>query len=188
MSEYYLMSQLPSLDGIGDNTELPIDEERFIELCRRFLGKKAMDELEGLALVPNRSSKVSKSHLINAWNEGERNLRLALCKVRAEKLKKSFEFTSEELGVLSVGLIKTAQTASDMESPMEAEKYLNGYRLDYLESLRPIDGFSEEAVYYYWLKLKLLLRIKQFDTQKGEEAYRKIYNSIMSGDKSEVEK
>ena len=41
MAEYYLISQLPSLDGISENTPLPIDEERFFELCGQHLGKKA---------------------------------------------------------------------------------------------------------------------------------------------------
>ena len=41
MAEYYFMSQLPSLDGIGEQVPLPITEERFLELCHRFLGKKA---------------------------------------------------------------------------------------------------------------------------------------------------
>ena len=40
MAEYYLISQLPSLDGISENTPLPITEERFTELCNRFLGEK----------------------------------------------------------------------------------------------------------------------------------------------------
>lgn len=40
MAEYYLISQLPSLDGIHDNAPLPITEERFTELCDRFLKKR----------------------------------------------------------------------------------------------------------------------------------------------------
>ena len=40
MAEYYLISQLPSLDAIGDHSPLPITEERFHELCNRFLKKK----------------------------------------------------------------------------------------------------------------------------------------------------
>ena len=48
MAEYYLISQLPSLDGIGENTQLTITEERFLELCHRFLGEKASNELENL--------------------------------------------------------------------------------------------------------------------------------------------
>jgi hypothetical protein len=69
---------------------------------------------------------------------------------------------------------------------MEAEKFLNRYRLEFLESLRPTDSFSEEYVYFYGLKLRLLLRIRKFDTQSGEVAYRNIYDSVMNGEKSEV--
>ena len=37
MAEYYLIAQLPSLDGVGENMPVPITEERFLELCCRFL-------------------------------------------------------------------------------------------------------------------------------------------------------
>jgi hypothetical protein len=69
---------------------------------------------------------------------------------------------------------------------MEAEKFLFKYRLDFLESLRPMDSFSDDYIYYYGLKLKLLERMRKFNLQSGENAYRKIYNSIMSEDKTEV--
>ena len=91
MAEYYLISQLPSLDGISENTPLPITEERFSELCSRFLSKKAKDSFEKLTLAPSRVSENSGNSLIDAWNESERNLRFALGKVRAEKLKKPFD-------------------------------------------------------------------------------------------------
>ena len=32
MAEYYLMSQLPSLDGVGENAPLPITEKDFLEV------------------------------------------------------------------------------------------------------------------------------------------------------------
>ena len=88
MAEYYFLSQLPSLDGISENVPLPITEERFLELCHRYLGKKALDEINKLTLIPSREYEKSSSRLIEAWNEGERSLRLALGKVRAEKMKK----------------------------------------------------------------------------------------------------
>ena len=184
MAEYYLISQLPSLDGVGDNVPLPITEERLSELCCRFLDKKTLAELEKLTLIPPRNGDRSGSDLIEAWNEGERNLRLVLGKIRGEKLKKTFDIENK---VLPLGLVQVARAAAEMESPMEAEKYLNSYRLEFLESLRPMDSFSEEYVFYYWLKLKLLLRIKQFDTERGASAYRNIYNSVLNGDRSEAE-
>ena len=183
MAEYYLISQLPSLDGINENSPLPITQERFTELCQRFLSKKAQGELENLTLIPPTNPKKSSSALIEGWNKGERNLRLALAKLRADKMNKHFDTDNQSF---PAGLLQAARTAVEIESPMEAEKFLNSYRLDFLESLRPMDSFSEEFVFYYGLKLKLVERIRKFEPKSGESAYRNIYNSIMNGDKSEV--
>jgi len=183
MAEYYLISQLPSLDGINENTPLPITSERFEELCGRFLGKKAQAEIYKLTLAPPRNPEKSSSSLIEKWNEGERNLRLALAKLRADKMNKHFDAETQSF---SAGLLQAVRTAAEIESPMEAEKFLNKYRLDFLESLRPMDSFSEEFVFYYGLKLKLIERIRKFDSESGEAAYRNIYDSIMNSDRSEV--
>ena len=183
MAEYYLISQLPSLDGISENTPLPITEERFTELCNRFLGKRSQEAMNKLTLAPPKNSENSGSALIDSFNESEKNLRFALGKVRAEKMKKPFD---TENRVFPVEYIKVASTATEIENPMEAEKYLNSYRLGILETLRPMDSFSEDYIFYYGLKLKLILRIKQFDTKAGEEAYRNIYNSILNGDRLEA--
>ena len=37
---YYLMSQLPSLDGITEDKDMPITEDRFLELCSRYVSGK----------------------------------------------------------------------------------------------------------------------------------------------------
>lgn len=183
MAEYYLMSQLPSLDGIGENVPVPITEARFLELCGRFLSSKAKREVENITLIPSLTAEHSSSSLITAWNDGERTLRLALSKARAEKMAKQSDTDNV---MFPVELVRTAVAAVEAESPLEAENFLFQYRLNFLESLRPTDIFSEEYVYYYALKLKLLLRARKFDTHLGETAYRNIYNSIMSGDKLEA--
>ena len=182
MSEYYLISQLPSLDGISENMPLPITEERFSELCDHLLGKKARNEIKSLTLLPPKNHEDSGSTFLKAWNERERNLRLSLGKVRAEKMKKQFDTGNR---ILPTEYIKIANMAVEMDNPMEAEKFLNRYRLELLESLRPMDNFSEDFVFYYGLKLKLFLRIRQFDTDAGEAAYRNIYNSILIEDSLE---
>lgn len=183
MAEYYLISQLPSLDGIGDNSSIPITEEHFRELCGRFLDKKALSEIEKLTIAPPINVEKTSSVLIEAWNMGERDLRLALGKARADKMNKSFDLQNI---ALPIELLKVANTAVDIESPLEAERYLLQYRLNYLETLRPVDPFSKEFVFYYGLKLKLLLRIGQFDAKLGEATYKNIYNSILNGDRLEA--
>ena len=183
MAEYYFISQLPSLDGISENMPIPITEERFLELCERFLSKKAENEIKKLSLTPSKEPEKSSSALIEAWNDGERNLRLALSKARADKMKKPFDLQNK---LLPAELIKVANAALEIESPMEAEKFLSAHRLSFLESLRPMDSFSEDFIFYYALKLKLILRLRQFDTKIGQEAYRNIYNSILNGDRLEA--
>lgn len=183
MAEYYLVSQLPSLDGLDENSTPPITEERFLELCERFLGKKAKNEIEALTISPPKIPINSTSTLIKNWNTGERELRLALAKIRAEKMKKSAQTENEPL---SAELLKVAKTAVEIESPLEAEKFLSRHRLSFLETLRPMDTFSEDFIYYYGLKLKLILRINQFDTNVGKGAYKNIYDSVLNGDKLEA--
>ena len=183
MAEYYLMSQLPSLDGISENMPIPIDEERFLDLCDRYLSDQAKAEVQKITLVPSLTVEASPSALITAWNDAERDLRLALGKIRAEKMSKTFDTGNK---TLSTELLRTATTAAEMESPLEAEKYLSQNRLNLLELLRPTDNFSEDFVNYYALRLKLLLRTRKFDTQLGETEYRNIYNSIVNGDRLEA--
>lgn len=183
MAAYYLVSQLPSLDGIGENAPLPITEERFMELCRRFLGNKALEKLESLSLLPPRDCPEAGAGLPEQWSSNERDLRLALAKVRAEKMKKPFDAGNR---ILPAALLRVASAALEQENPMEAERLLDRHRLEFLETLRPMDSFSEDYLFYYRLRLGLLLRVRQFDAAAGEEAYRNLYHSILSGDTSEA--
>lgn len=183
MAEYYLISQLPSLDAVSDNAPLPITRERFEELCEHHLGQKALGVLGELTLLPPRDCDSHGSGFIQAWNTAERGLRLALGKVRAERMKKSFDTQN---AILTPDQLRAAAEATGQEDPLEAEKYLNRFRLSFLETLRPMDPFSLDYVYYYGLKLRLLQRMRSFDTAAGTEAYRNIYDSIIRGDDQEV--
>lgn len=183
MAEYYFISQLPSLDGVGENSQIPITEDRFIELCERFLKGKTLQEIKALSLVPAISQEQSSSSLIQTWNDGERDLRLALAKVRADKLNKQFALANKNF---PAELIKVASDAMEIENPLQAEYFLLNHRLRFLESIRPMDSFSQDFIFYYGIKLKLLFRIKQFDTQIGKTEYGKIYSSIVEGDKLEA--
>ncbi len=184
MNQYYLISQLPSLDAVGETIPLPITEERFNELCSDLLGKKAIEALNKLSLIPSKEERKSGFSFVDAWNDGERKLRLALASIRAGKMKKNFDADNNSV---SAQILQAARTATETDDPLEAEIFLNSFRLDFLETLRPTDTFSEDYLFYYGIKLKLLLRMRSFDENKGREEYRKIYDSIMRGDGQEVE-
>ncbi len=183
MNQYYLMAQLPSLDGVTDTSPLPITQERFLELCERFLGKRAKKALENMTLSPDRVYSPAGAALLDAWNDGERRLRLALGAVRAERMHKSFDTGAE---ILPEALMQIARSATEMKDPMAAEQYLNRHRLAFLETLRPADMFSEASVFYYGLRLMLLGRTRRFDGNRGRDAYKTIYHSILHGEKEEA--
>lgn len=183
MAEYYLISQLPSLDGIGESSPVPITEEAFLSLCRRFVKDGVMRALESVTLTPSLVGEEDGPSLVRAWNEGERELRLALARARAEKMNKPTAFEKREV---SAELCRVASAALENENPLEAEKLLLVHRLRFLETLRPMDGFSEDFLFYYLLKLKLLSRIRGFDSAKGKTAYQKIYSAILDGEGLEV--
>ncbi|MBQ3048846.1 MAG: DUF2764 family protein [Oscillospiraceae bacterium] len=183
MAEYYLISQLPSLDGLTEVSPLPITTERFTELCHSFLGKKPRAVLDSLTIAPAKEPEDPASGLVAKWNEGERSLRLALAKLRADKLGKQFD---AETRTFSPELLQAVRTAVEIDNPMDAEKFLNKYRLDFLETLRPLDAFSEEFLFYYGLKLKLVERMRKFNLESGEAAYRNIYGTIINTDRSEA--
>ncbi len=183
MNQYYLISQLPSLDAVTESSPLPIGEDRFNELCSRFLSKKALNQLSSITLIPDLKEAKTGSALIDAWNEGEVFLRLCLGAARAEKLGKSFD---THTAPFPPTLLQAVHTASEVNNPLKAEQILNDYRLNFLETLRPSDAFCEDMVFYYCLKLKLLSRIKGFNEEKGQFIYKKIYSSILSAEEQEA--
>ena len=107
---------------------------KFLELCSRFLNKKALNELNKTTLIPSKAHEKSSSDLIKKWNDGERNLRFALAKLRADKMNKNFNGIPQSF---PIDILQVARNAMEFESPMEAEKFLNNWRLEFLETLRP---------------------------------------------------
>lgn len=178
MNQYYLISQLPSLDGVDETSPLPITESEFYELCSRFLRAAKITALRAISLVPEQNGNATGSAVIDAWNQREKQLRLALGTIRAEILKKSFGADTE---AIPTPLLQIARTAVAMENPLVAEQYLHSCRLAYLDQLRPMDSFCEDALFHYCLKLKLLTRMRQFNKERGLASYHKIYDSILNG-------
>lgn len=181
-NQYYLVSQLPEFTVSDDRSNLPITYEYYYDLCSRFLDKKSMKILDGLSLEPALDSSTTGSKLVDSWNYKEKSLRLALAQIRALRMKKKFSTANESI---APDAVQAARTASGMESPLAAEQFLNQYRLNVIESMRPTDGFSVDAVFSYGLRLKLATRMKKFNAATGMASYHKIYDSILKEGSSE---
>ena len=171
---------MPALESYEGRGQLPITEKSFKELCSRFLSEKDIKNLEKLSLEPSKSEESTGSQFLDKWNEKERALRFALAQVRALKMKKEAEMLP---GSFTADIVQAARTAVGMDSPLSAEQFLYEYRLRLLDDLRPLDGFSIDAVYAYGLRLMLVERMRKFEVENGKASYHKIYDTILDGDK-----
>lgn len=179
MAYYYLVSQLPNISTAESKTSLPLSSEQFYELAGRFINEKEKSVLEKLSLIPPMTLEPTGSSFLDVWYEKERNLRCALAQIRAQKLHKD----SVPLPPgCTADIVSAARTAVGMDSPLSAEQFLYDYRLHLLDDLRPLDGFSIDAVYAYGLKLMLVERMRKFEVENGKTSYHKIYDTILNND------
>jgi hypothetical protein len=149
-----------------------------MELCGRFMAPKDMAVLQAVSLEPPRVPTPTGNYVADTWNEMENNLRLALAKIRAENMKKSFD---APVTAIRPEALQAARTAVTMENPLAAEKYLDEFRMDTVSRLAGVDGFSTDAIIAYKIELALLERMQRFTEEAGQASYHKIYDKILEG-------
>ena len=111
-----------------------------------------------------------------AW---EKSLRNELVKLRANKL----EISSDKFirtGDVVFDTNRIAQEAIKIESPLDAENFLNIARLAFLDTLSVGHYFDLTFLVIYYLKLQILDRISKFDSIEGYKKYQEIYKNILS--------
>ena len=188
-SYYYLAAQLPYLVyGQG----VPMSSSVFKELARDALSASDAEALDYCTLDPFPASAASGSSVrsyaegapktpsafLNLFREWERTLRLNLAKNRAARLKREGGATVDAPDY-PADAATTAKIALTMESPLEAEIYLDKARWSAIESFQGISTFNENAIYAYLLKLLLMERRMAFKTEEGFSEYKALYEAIL---------
>jgi len=120
-------------------------------------------------------AKETSSAFINRWKEWERALRLNLARGRAQKLKQELH----DAPVFPESAVAAAKTAMAIDSPLEAEIFLDNARWNAISSFAGYDVFSESAVYAYLLKLLLMERRIAFNDEEGSIEYQGLYAAIL---------
>jgi hypothetical protein len=170
-SYYYLAAQLPYLIY---GQPLPMTPAAFKELAQGVMSPEEGAVLDACVLDPAAAPPV-KSEFLDAWREWESALRLNLARLRAAKLKREApdapEFPATEAAA--------AKAALAIESPLDAEIFLDRARWNAVESLQGINYFSENTIYAYLLKLLLMERRQAFKTEEGFGEYKTLYASIL---------
>ena len=117
------------------------------------------------------------SAFINKWREWEQALRLNLAGGRLQKLKR--DGAAADAPDSPVEAAAAAKNALAMESPLEAELYLDKARWNAIEGFQGLSTFSEDAMYAYLLKLLLMERKAAFNTEEGYTEYERLYSAIL---------
>ena len=111
-------------------------------------------------------AKRTPSDFINNWREWERALRLNLASGRLQKLKREGEMITDAPDYPADAVV-AAKNAMALESPLDAEIFLDKARWNAIESFQGINTFSENTIYAYLLKLLLMERRMAFNAEEG---------------------
>jgi hypothetical protein len=193
-SYYYLVSQLPSL-SYGVSAAIEIKD--FVELCRTFLSTQDFSLLQYCRLDPEGNQPLAfgpgyqflpepvGSPLLDNWRIWERTLRLHLARQRLQHVKGEQQSLADAPAD-PMDAAMAAKNAVAIESPLEAELFLDRARWSAIEALQGFDYFGRDTVYAYYLKLQLLERRQKFQVDEGFEAYQGLYASIMDAAQSRI--
>jgi hypothetical protein len=122
--------------------------------------------------------KPCSSAFINNWRNWERALRLNLARYRAQRLKREGGAAVVDPPDYPADATAAAKTAASMDSPLEAEIFLDKARWDAIELFQGIEYFSSNTIFAYLLKLRLLERRALFKAEEGFTEYKGLYASI----------
>jgi hypothetical protein len=184
-SYYYLGAQLPYLVYGQD---IPMSSEVFKTLARENMGSSDAALLDYCTLDPDPADTAASSAayaepaprtasaFINNFKEWERALRLNLARNRALKLNRDFNMDTPDYPIDAAAAAKNALA---IESPLEAEIFLDKARWDVIENNQGLNTFSENAMFAYLFKLLLMERRAAFKTDEGFSEYKALYTAIL---------
>jgi len=185
MAYYYLVAQLPNLSY---NQAAPMTSVAFRELAKNYLDPGDAIWLDRCVLSPFGSGSVGSGKqgsrfsppipdFFLRWNEWEQALRLNLARARAARLKWVVSFDAPENPTDAAA---AARAAAAIESPLEAELFLDEARWKAIETFQGLDYFERNTIYAYLLKLLLLERRSCFRVEEGFAEYKGLYASVMA--------
>lgn len=172
---YYTSATLPML--FYDNS-LPVSEEDFLDICQRTLTDEDFIALSGctISIMDDQPETFGFSSDFRKWEVALRN---SLARIRAKDQgldEREFLRPDGE----GFGVDEIASAAVKIDSPLEAEHYLNRARWNFVEELKSGHIMDLEFLMGYYLQMQILARKESFQEEKGFQNYRKFYEDIMS--------
>ncbi|GHU17233.1 hypothetical protein FACS1894163_07880 [Spirochaetia bacterium] len=187
MAYYYLVAQLPSLSY---GQAAPMGSKAFIDLCKTALTSEDSSlldycTLDPWALAPGigaaSAAESAAPEFFAKWYAWERTLRLNLARYRASRVKRD---APADVSDYPADAAAAAKAASAMDSPLEAEIFLDEARWQAIEAFQGLDYFDRNTVYAYLLKLLLIERRSAFRADEGFSEYKGLYAAVMAAAQS----
>jgi hypothetical protein len=120
----------------------------------------------------------TSSEFIDRWRNWERALRLNLARYRAGRIRREGGAPVDP-PEYPADAAAAAKTAAAMDSPLEAELFLDKARWDVIEAFQGLRYFGPNTIYAYLLKLLLMERRSLLKTEEGFAEYKGLYASIL---------
>ncbi len=164
---YYLVASLPMLEFPG---KPPFSSEQFLEECQRLLPGSDYQIVKRV-LQAAELKQPSGNNLLDQWRQFQRDLQNELAWIRASEAKQDPQsFIRGEL-YEDPYIVDVVATAIKSPDPLTAEKYLDRIRWQKLDDLVRFHYFDLECLIAYAIKLKILERHQQIESQEGKEIY-----------------
>ena len=178
---YYFVASLPHI-SYGDKPTFSTAD--FRDQCEIQLNSGDASLIPYCTFDPKiimETSRKTGSSFIDQFMQWERTMILTLASLRAVRLKRQF---TDDVPHDMPRVEALAKAAFEMDDPLEAQLTMDRARWGVLDEMLGLEYFGVNNIYVYLLKLQLLERKQRLDTEKGLEAYREIYNSILNNYKS----
>jgi hypothetical protein len=170
-NHYYTLAALKTI-RLGE--KIPITEEYFLQFAEDTIDAKSYQVLLKSRWGLTEPTGFSFADRILSW---EKELRLELAKARI--LKRPFETPLNlQASDGSYSLLEQARAAMALDSPLDAERYLDQLRWSFLEDMGARHYFDLEALVVYYLKLQLALRQEKFQEELGRDSFEKEYAAL----------
>jgi hypothetical protein len=182
---YYLIAQLSSLSY---GQPAPMTSAAFKKLAwdgldpgdrelLDFCTLNPWSEITAGKMPPEEALKLAaSSEFIRSWRDWDRALRLNLARYRAPGIKREGPADVPEY---PADAADAAKAAAALDSPLEAELFLDEARWRAVEGFQGIAYFHVNTVYAYLLKLLLMERRSLFRAEEGFAEYKGLYAAVM---------
>jgi hypothetical protein len=170
-NHYYTLAALGTI-RLGE--KIPVTEEYFLQFAEDTIDAKSYQVLLKSRWGLTEPTGFSFADRILSWEKG---LRLELAKARALKLPFDAPL-NPEASKGSYNLLEQVRAATALDSPLDAERYLDQLRWSFLEEAGAHHYFDLEALVVYYLKLQLALRQEKFKVELGRDSFKEEYAAL----------